>query len=241
MTNYELAQLMSKLGAVVAAGLQFGKYVTEAFDGQLLNRPSQAAQAPVKEALLVQYAGVYALPPQPAAVGKSGSVQLAYRITEPSQITATLVDPNGQSQQIDSGSKQPGTYTFTFASFAAEGTWHWNVQATDAQNRASSSSQPFTYDLTLSGVSVPRSTASPLNVHFTLSRPASATLDITAANGTEVDTLPAAQLQTGAQTLSWDGMTATGAKAPPGSYVATVSETSSIGAASAHAAFTLHR
>ena len=52
-------------------------------------------------------------------------------------MTATLVDPNGQSTQIDSGSKQPGTYTFNFSSFATEGTWHWNVQATDAQNRAS--------------------------------------------------------------------------------------------------------
>ena len=46
MTNYELAQLMAKLGAVTAAGLQFGKYVTAAFDGQLLDRPSQAARRP---------------------------------------------------------------------------------------------------------------------------------------------------------------------------------------------------
>jgi Phosphodiester glycosidase/FlgD Ig-like domain len=241
MTNYELAQLMAKLGAVTAAGLQFGQYVTEAFDGQVLNRPSQAKQAPVKEALLVQYAGVYALSPQPSAVGKGGSVQLAYRLTQPSQVTATLVDPNGQSTQIDSGSKQPGTYTFTFASFTTEGTWHWNIQATDAQNRASSATQAFTYDLTLSGVSVPKSTAAPLGVHFTLSRPASATLDITAANGTEVETLPAVQLQAGVQTLTWDGTTASGAKAPPGSYVATVTETSSVGAESAHAAFALHR
>jgi Phosphodiester glycosidase/FlgD Ig-like domain len=241
MTNYELAQLMAELGAVTAAGLQFGNFVTEAFDGQLLNRPSQAAQAPVKEALLVQYAGVYALPPQPTVVGKAGTVQLAYRITQPSQVTATLVDPNGQSTQIDSGSKQPGTYTFTFASFATEGTWHWNVQATDTQNRASSSTQAFTYDLTLGGVTVPQSTAASLDVHFTLSRPASATLAITAANGTAVDTLPSVQLQAGTQTLTWDGTTSSGAKAPPGSYVATVSETSSIGAESAHAAFTLHR
>ncbi len=241
MTNYELAQLMAKLGAVTAAGLQFGNFVTAAFDGELLNRPSLAAQAPVKEALLVQYAGVYTLPPQPFVVGKAGSVQLSYRITQPSQVTATLVDPNGQATQIDTGSKQPGTYTFPFASFSTEGTWHWNVQATDAQNRASSSSQTFTYDLTLSGVSVPKSTAAPLSAHFTLSRPASATLDITAANGTQVAVLPAVQLQAGSQTLTWDGTTPSGAKAPPGSYVATVTEASSIGAESAHASFTLHR
>jgi hypothetical protein len=195
----------------------------------------------VKEALLVGYAGVYALPPQPAVVGRSGSVQLVYRVTQPSQVTATLVDPNGQSTQIDSGSKQPGTYTFNYSTFAAEGTWHWNVQATDARNQASNGSQAFTYDLTLSGVSAPKSTAAPLDVHFTLSRAASASLDITAANGTEVAAVPPVQLQAGNQMLTWDGTTASGAKAPPGSYVVTVTETSSIGAESAHASFTLHR
>ena len=41
MTNYELAQTMAGLGAVTAAGLQYGRFVTAAFDGQLLDRPSQ--------------------------------------------------------------------------------------------------------------------------------------------------------------------------------------------------------
>jgi Phosphodiester glycosidase/FlgD Ig-like domain len=241
MTNFELAQLMAKLGAVTAAGLQFGKYVTEAFDQQVLNRPSQAAQAPVKEALLVQYAGVYELPLQPDVVGKAATVQLAYRVTQPSQVTATLVDPNGQTHQIDAGSRQPGTYSFSYAGLDTEGTWHWNVQATDAQNRASNATQAFTYDLTLSGVSAPKSTAAPLPVHFTLSRAASATLDIAATNGTEIATLPAVQLQAGAQSLTWDGTTASGSKAPPGSYVASVTETSAIGTESANAPFTLHR
>ena len=39
MTTYELAQTMARLGAVNAAGLQFGKFVTAAANGQLLNRP----------------------------------------------------------------------------------------------------------------------------------------------------------------------------------------------------------
>ncbi len=98
------------------------------------------------------------------------------------------------------------------------------------------------YDLTLSGLAVPKSasTASGLHVGFTLSRPASVVLSITAANGTPVVTLPAAQLDAGAQSLTWDG-TIPGAKAPSGAYVATVTETSSLGTTSVHASFTLHR
>ncbi len=247
MTNYELAQTMAKLGAVTAAGLQYGKFVTAAFDGQVLNRPSQpSGQVPVKEALLVQYAGVLALPPSAPVVGKADAAageQLAYRLTQPSQVTAAVVGPDGTSHPIDAGSREPGTYRFTWAGFDAEGTWHWNVQATDSQNRISTADQTFVFDLTLSGLSVPRSTTSGAGLHvgFTLSRPASVTLAIAAANGTQVETLAAVQLAAGAQSLLWDGTTAGGTPAPPGSYVATVTETSAVGTSSYHASFTLQR
>ena len=100
MTNYELAQTMAKLGAVTAAGLQYGKFVTAAFDGQVLNRPSQpSGQVAVKEALLVQYAGVYALPPSVPVLGKADvAARRAARLPasrSPSQVTATVVGPDG--------------------------------------------------------------------------------------------------------------------------------------------------
>ena len=66
MTTYELAQTMARLGAVTAAALEPGKAVTAAFQGQVLNRPSGKGEQPVKEALLVQYLGVYAPPPSVA-------------------------------------------------------------------------------------------------------------------------------------------------------------------------------
>ena len=99
------------------------------------------------------------------------------------------------------------------------------------------------YDLTLSGArgSEVGVGGDGLQVGFTLSRPASVALSITAANGTLVATLPAAQLDAGAQSLTWDGTIPTAAKAPPGAYVATVTETSALGTTSVHASFTLHR
>ncbi len=247
MTTYELAKTMASLGAVTAAGLQYGRFVEAAFDGQPLTRPQQGAnQVPVKEALLVQYAGVYALPPVPALVGKSNAaagVQLTYRITHPSMVTAVLIGPDGASHPIDSGSRQPGTYRFGFTALDTEGIWHWNVQATDDENRASTADQTFAFDETLTGLSVPRSVAAGvgLSAAFTLSRPASVVLRIEAANGTQVATLPGAQLAAGAQSAGWDGTLGSGVKAPPGSYLAVVTETSSVGTASYTAPFVVHR
>ena len=44
---------------------------------------------------------------------------------------------------------QPGSYQFTFADFDVEGTWHWNVAATDDLGRVSTVDRPFRFDRTL--------------------------------------------------------------------------------------------
>ena len=77
LTSFELAQTMTRLGAVTASGVEAGQDVTVAFDGQLLNRPSAAGgERAVKEALLVEYFGVYAPPPPlPLLTGEPGKAQ----------------------------------------------------------------------------------------------------------------------------------------------------------------------
>ncbi len=154
-----------------------------------------------------------------------------------------MTSPDGTSHPIDSGSRQPGAFHFSFTGLDAEGAWHWNVQATDNENRASTADQTFVFDETLSGLAVPRSVTVGAGLHaaFALSRPASVVLQIEAANGTQVATLPAVQLAAGAQSLAWDGTISGGAKAPPGSYVAVVTETSSVGQASYSSPFSVHR
>jgi hypothetical protein len=242
MTSYELAKTMVSLGAVTAAGLQYGRYVSSAFDGEVIDRLSQARQVPVKEALLVQYAGVYAPPPSVTQLGKGNAaagVKLSYRLTRPSTVTANVVAPDGTVHPVDSGTRQPGTYSFTWSSFDVEGAWHWTVQATDDQNNTSTADRTFQYDLTLTGLSVPPTSSGGVRVDFTLARPASAVLSIAAPNGTQVATLPASSLPAGSQSLSWDGLTSAGAKAPRGTYVATVTETSPVGTASYNARFIL--
>ena len=64
LTNWELAQAMVRLGAVTASALDAGGSTTMAFDGKLLNRPSDpGGERPVAETLAVLYTGVYAPPP----------------------------------------------------------------------------------------------------------------------------------------------------------------------------------
>src|SRR4029079_881814 len=121
MTAYELAQTMVRLGAVTAAAVEPGKPVTAAFQGQVLNRPSgRAGEMPVKEALLVQYAGVYAPAPAVAQIGsdnRAAAQKLAYAVVRPSTVNAELVAPDGSARPVDSGTREAGTYRFSWTTF----------------------------------------------------------------------------------------------------------------------------
>jgi hypothetical protein len=242
MTTYELAQAMVRLGAQTAVGLAFGKAVTAAFDGRLLSRPADRLGVPVKEALLLQYTGVYAPPVSLPAVGadsRSQAEQLSYKVVRPSNVTASVVAPDGTVHTIDSGDRQPGTYTFSWGAYDVEGNWTWSVKATDDLGRVSEADQPFRYDLTLSALRVPKTSRKGADATFTLSRPASVGLRIETSVGTVVATTPPVSLDPGAHTLAWDGKTAAGAAAPAGAYVVDVVATSTVGTSDLSAPVTL--
>ena len=244
MTTYELAQTMARLGARTAAALAYGKPVTAAFDGQLLSRPADRSGAAVKEGLLVQYFGVYAPPVSAPIVGKDNQTaveQLEYKVVRPSTVTAAVIGPSGVVHPVDSGSREPGIYRFTWNTYDAEGTWHWNIKATDDLGRDSVADQSFQYDLTVSALKVPKSSKGGVKVTFTLSRPASMTFQIKTSFGTVVETNPPAALDAGVQSLSWDGQASTGTAAPAGSYIAHVTAVSSVGTIELSAPFTLRR
>ncbi len=231
LTSFALAQTMVRLGAVTAAGLGSGSGVAAAFDGQFLNRPSRGAQ--LKDALLVEYQGVYApsptLPFMSRTTASSGQM-LSYRLVRPSTVTATVIDPNGVSNVVDSGIRQPGSYHFTWSAFDAEGTWHWTVKATDDLGRQSTADQPFTYDLTLGALNAPRTASrnAGITIGFQLAHLAAVTLQIETADGTLLTTAQPVQEPVGATRLHWDAMV-NGTLVPRGSYLAKVTAVSSIG------------
>ena len=101
MTNFELAQTMVRLGAVTGSAFDGGGSSSLAFDGKLLNRPSdRGGERPVSNALQLMYYGVYSPTPE-AVVSPNGDGyaekqrELSYKVVRPSNVTATLVAPGG--------------------------------------------------------------------------------------------------------------------------------------------------
>jgi hypothetical protein len=244
LTSFELAQALVRLGAVTAAGVAPGDAVTMAFDGTLLNRPSGTAELPVREALLVQYAGVYAPPPPiPLLTGEPGRTTepLAYRLVRPSTVTARLVGPDGAPRTVETAvAHTPGTYPFTAATFDREGTWHWTVAATDDLGRQSTADRVFRYDTTLRSLAVSPGKGR-ATLRFLLGRPARVAVSIETPGGTPVASLRAASLQAGAGALTWDGLLPQGARAYPGTYVAHLTVTSEVGTSDLDASFRFRR
>ncbi|TML01330.1 MAG: phosphodiester glycosidase family protein, partial [Actinobacteria bacterium] len=96
LTNFELALTMMRLGCVTASALDSGPSATMAFDGKLLNRPSdRLGERAVAEALTLFYYGVYAPPLASKAVAPNASLTVSYKLARPSTVTATMNGPGG--------------------------------------------------------------------------------------------------------------------------------------------------
>src|SRR5205085_2563998 len=114
LTNFELALTMMRLGCVTASALDSGGSTTMAFDGKLLNRPSDAGgERPVAEALTLFYYGVYAPAPtarvlSPNADGVDDTQTLVYKLVR--TLTARSL-PAGDGSISWTG--RPGAYVFS--------------------------------------------------------------------------------------------------------------------------------
>ena len=120
MTNFELAQTMSRLGAVSASALDAGGSSTLAFDGQLLNRPSdRGGERQISTALMLMYYGVVAAPPAERVVSPNGdgiaeTQRLSYKVVRPSTVTVALTAPDGSVAWTETAERPPGTYEVAF-------------------------------------------------------------------------------------------------------------------------------
>ena len=237
LTNFELALAMMRLGCVTASALDSGGSTTMAFDGKLLNRPSdRSGERAVAEALTLFYYGVFApsLPARvlsPNADGVDDTQTLAYKLVRPSTVTAALTGPGGAVVPLDSGSRGPGTYRFNWNGVGQpEGTWSFKVTADDDLGRNSTAERQFSLDNTL-GFLAARASGRQVVASFRLARAARVAVRIETPSGTLVRALQARSLPQGAATLSWRGR--------PGRYLFSVTATSSVGAVELAAPFRL--
>jgi hypothetical protein len=239
LTNFELALTMMRLGCVTASALDAGGSTTMAFDGKLLNRPSDpGGERAVAEALTIFYYGVYApaLPARvlsPNADGADDTQTFAYKLVRPSTVTATLTGPGGIVVPLDSGSRAPGSYKFSWTGEGQpEGAWTFRTVADDDLGRHSIADRQFGLNNTLgfvtAGASHRRVTAT-----FKLARPARVALRIETPGGGIVKTLATRSFPAGDGTISWRGR--------PGSYVFSATATNEVGAVELTAPFRLRR
>jgi hypothetical protein len=259
LSNYDLAIAMKRFGAVWASALDAGGSTTMAFDGKLLNRPSdRGGERAVAEALLVEYAGVYEPPPVAPAVSPNHddvaeTQTLSYKLVRPSAVTATLVAPDKTTRAIDSGPRTPGIYSFTWTGLTAdgalepEGIWHFTVTATDDQGRTSTADRSFALDNTVGFLTVTPASVkltrnnTRLTASYTLIRPAKTTVSIETARGVVVKTILNGSVPAGPYSLPWAGKDASGRLAYGGAYRVHVSATNEVGTVDLYASFTARR
>ena len=180
MTNFELAQTLVRYGAVRGMGLDGGGSSTMAFEGAVLNSPSDGRERAVSTALMLQYYGVYAPPPLEAVLSPNGDgvaeeQRLAYKVVRPSTVTVTLAAPDGSIALRETGARVPGAYDVSFPPPAApppvpppegqpappaepivpaEGRWTLIVSSTDDQGLSSTATRRFAVNSTLASLRV---------------------------------------------------------------------------------------
>lgn len=268
MTNFELAQTMLRLGAVTASGLDSGGSSTMAFDGQLLNRPSdRGGERFVSDALLVMYYGVHAPETEPSfspnGDGAGDRQRIEYKLVKPSTVTATLTGPDGVARTIDSGERRPGLYKFAFAGTARrsrsaqsrarrvaepEGRWRWSITAVDSEGRRSTAERSFSLNNTLGFISVQptrvvvrKKRGGRLLVGFTLTRPARVSVTITSKTGQLLRVVRNFNGRAGKFAVMWDGRYPNRKPVYAGTYVARVVAINSVGRAELARSFRVRR
>ncbi len=239
LTNFELALTMMRLGCVTASALDAGGSTTMAFDGKLLNRPSDSGgERAVAEALTLFYYGVYApaLPARvlsPNADGVDDAQTFAYKLVRPSTVTATLTGPGGIIVPLDSGSRAVGSYKFDWTGAGQpEGAWTFRAVADDDLGRHSIAERQFGLNNTL-GFVIASASHRRVTATFKLARPARVALRIETPGGGIVKTLASRSFPAGDGTISWRGR--------PGSYVFSTTATNEVGAVELTAPFRLRR
>ncbi len=235
MTNFELAQALVRYGAVRGMGLDGGGSSTLAFEGTVLNSPSDGRERAVSTALMLQYYGVYAPPPLEAVVSPNGdgvaeTQELSFKVVRPSTTTATLTAPDGTiAWQEAAVPRDPGAYEVAFPPLPpppppgtpptqpttplqpAEGRWTLTVTGLDDQGLGSTATRRFWVNSTLASLRVApsrvvvRPTGGRVDIRWTQARAARVKVTIETAEGIVVRTVSNTPVQAGEQAVVWDG------------------------------------
>ena len=254
MSNFELAQALVRLGAVTGMALDSGGSTTMAFDGALLNKPSQP-ERPISTALVFQYTGVFVQPAvsvvSPNGDGVADRQSLRYKVVRPSTVTVTLTGPDGAAAYTETGERLPGSYGVPFpppptplsteapsrSSVAdpVDGRWKLAVSATDDTGQPSGMEQSFVVNTTVGFLATsPRKLFLPplgrdLSITWRQSRAARVVVTVETSTGEVVRTLARRSYPVGGRTLVWNGLDRQHKAVKGGKYVVRVVAKNALG------------
>ena len=255
MTNFELAQTLVRLGAVTGSAFDAGGSTTVAFEGQLLNRPSDSSgERAVSTSLQLMYYGTVARLERrvvsPNGDGVDETQQLTYKVVRPSAVTATLTAPGGQVAFTETVVREPGTYAVAFPpapadpnvppAAPAEGRWQLDVSAADDIGRTSKTSERFTVNNTLGDVKLARRKITVrargkefIQAGVNVTRPARLRVTVETRSGVQVATIAVRRItEPGRFLVRWRGTTRGGrALVYGGDYVLRFRAANELGAA----------
>jgi hypothetical protein len=237
ITNWELSLALMRYGCVTGFALDSGGSTEMAFEGQVLNRPSDAAgERPVAEALVVGYTGVFAPAPAPTLSANNDGVgdreTLAYKLVRAATVSAKLIAADGTARELDAGQRAPGRYRVSWdgtdaaGAPAAEGRYHWNVTATDDLGRTSTDDRAFTLDNTLGFLKI---SPGARQIAFALTRDARIRVTVESKYGDILRTVAIGPRPAGPVSVTWNGRDGRGKRLRRGTYVVRVAASSPLG------------
>jgi hypothetical protein len=269
MTTFEMAQTLVRLGAVRGMGLDSGGSSALAFEGGLLNRPSDGRERAISTALMLQYFGVYVPPPAEEVVSPNGddvaeAQSLGFKVVRPSTVTVTLTAPDGSVAFQESLPRTPGAYEVPFPPPVpppvppappeppdelppTEGRWTLAVSSIDDQGLSSSATRRFWVNSTLGFLRVspgrlvlpPRGASA--TIGWTQARAARVRVTVETPEGVLIRTVATGPVEAGTPTLTWGGRLASGKLAPGGRYFVRVTATNELGTVDLQRPLTVRR
>ncbi len=253
LTNFELAQTLVRLGAITGMALDGGGSTTMAFDGRVLNAPSDGSERRIATALVLAYRGVYVSEP-PARVSPNGdgvddAPGLGFRLMRPSALKTQLLAPDGSIASESTEQLEPGSYPVEFPTAGATtegpeaatnraapalGVWQLVADAVDDLGQRTSMTRSFVLDDTLGFLAAPKrvvlgKNAPPVAISWRLARPAKVAVAIIDSSGVTIRTLALGGLEAGERTANWDGLGRKKKPAGSGVYTLRVSAVGPVG------------
>jgi flagellar hook assembly protein FlgD len=180
----------------------------------------------------------------PNGDGVDDRATIAYTLTAPATVTATLLDASGNRlATLFSGQRSVGKHTFSFAADGvADGRYTIDLSATNG-TKSVNVSLPLIVDRTFSNLSASPRAFSPngdgrndtVTFTFSLARTAHVRVDVK-QSGRLITPISNADDPAGPQSLTWDG-TAEQGRVPDGTYAGVVTVTTELGTTSHSALF----